>query len=220
MFGASGLVGSHCLRALLEHPAYACVRTLSRSPLQVTHPKLEAHLVDFERLERYRPEWFQCQDCFICLGTTRAKAGSKEAFYRVDHDYVVEAARLASTVGEANQLLLVSSVGAQVDSPFFYTRVKGEVEADVQRHPFWSVHIFRPSFLLGERVESRWGEDLAKRLARGVTRLTGSDFLNRYRPIEAEYVALAMVNSAQLLQRGVYIYEGGAILDLARDPDV
>lgn len=216
LFGATGLVGGFCLEQLLQHPAYACVRTLSRSPVKRAHPKLEAHTLDLNELENSPKEWFEANDCFICLGTTRAKAGSKEGFFRVDFHYSLQAARLAATVGGANQLLLVSSVGANEGSPIYYTRVKGQIERAVKELPYWSVHLFRPSLLLGERVDNRWGEDLAKQLSRGISWLTGSDFLNRYRPIEAEYVAQAMINSAQSFRRGVQIYEGEAILEMAR----
>ncbi|RMF29876.1 MAG: hypothetical protein D6765_03880, partial [Bacteroidetes bacterium] len=104
-----------------------------------------------------------------------------------------------------NQLLLVSSVGADPDSLFFYSRVKGELEEAVKKLDFWAVHIFQPSVLLGQRNENRWGEELAGKIGKVLDRLSGG-LLTRYRPIEADYVAKAMVHAAQGLEPGVHVY--------------
>jgi uncharacterized protein YbjT (DUF2867 family) len=202
VFGATGLVGKSLVTQLLRSAYYARVRSLGRRKLEFTHPKLEQEIVDFERLEEYR-SLFKADDVFSCLGTTRAKAGSKEAFYRVDFTYAYQLARL-SAEENAHQYLLVSSAGADVDSPFFYSQVKGELEEAVRELPFWAIHIFRPSVLEGERAEMRLGETLAARVLRGADFLSGGR-LAPYRPIEAETVAMAMLRSAQLLQPGFFI---------------
>jgi uncharacterized protein YbjT (DUF2867 family) len=211
--GATGLVGGFCLDYLLSHPAYGKVRVLTRRPLRQTHPKLESVTVDFDRLPDHAHD-FTANDLFCCLGTTRGKAGSKEAFYKVDFTYIDTAARLAAGQG-VNQFMLISSLGADSESGFFYSRVKGEVEAAIQQYPFWAVRIFRPSVLVGERNENRWGEQLAGRFIRGIDFLTGG-LLSRVRPVEAEVVARAMVNSAQYLDAGVRIYPSEALPGMAR----
>jgi uncharacterized protein YbjT (DUF2867 family) len=213
VLGATGLVGTFLVDQLLAHPAYAKVRILVRSRLPREHPRLEQQLVDFDHLDRYR-KLFKVQDLFLCLGTTLAKAGSKEAFRKIDYGYNFTAAELAAEQG-ANQVLLVSSVGADAEALFFYAQVKGELEAAIQQLPFWGVRIFQPSFLLGERTEERWGERIATRIARVVDNFTGN-LLSRYRPVEAEYVAAAMVAEAQSLHGGVSVITSDEIPKLAK----
>ncbi len=215
LFGASGLVGNQCLHQLLEHPAYRKVISFGRRLLEVEHPRLEQHIIDFNHLEDYAG-LLRGNDLYSCLGTTLAKAGSRAAFYRVDYAYAYESARLAAANG-ASQLLLVSSVGASPDSLFFYTRVKGELEKAVKKLPFWAVHIFRPSFLVGDRQESRIGEQLAGRLSLGLDRLTGGALLGKYRPVEAAQVARAMAHAAQQLEGGVHVYSSAQIHELAKE---
>jgi uncharacterized protein YbjT (DUF2867 family) len=216
LVGATGLVGGYCLDFLLEHGAYRKVVVFSRRKLKKEHPKLEQHKVDFDRLADYR-DLFRGDDLFCCLGTTMRKAGSKAAFYKVDFTYTHDAARLAVENG-VKQFLLVSSVGADVDSLFFYSRVKGEIEAAVEKLPFWATHIFRPSVLLGSRNENRWGEEIAARIASGIDALTGG-LLTKYRPIEADVVAKAMVNAAQQLKSGFHVYPSQFLQQLANEEE-
>ena len=208
IFGATGLVGSHLVPQLLAHPAYAEVHTFGRRELQLRHDKLHQHLVDFERLEDYR-ELIVGEDCFSCLGTTRKNAGGKAAFRQVDFDYNYLIALIASR-NEVNQYLLVSSVGADADSPFYYSKVKGELEKAVRELDFWSLHIFRPSILLGERNENRFGEAIAQKLGKAIDRVTGN-LLSKYKPIDAEDVARAMIHAAQQLQPGQHVYPSDAL---------
>lgn len=212
LLGATGLVGGCCLDLLLDHPRYALVRTLARRPLRRTHPKLEAHEVDFERLGE-AAELFEADDVFCALGTTIASAGTHEAFRHVDRDYVVEAARLASDRG-AEQFLLVSALGADPSSLVFYNRVKGETEVAVKQLPFRALWIVRPSLLRGERPELRLGEKLADWASRPFGFLLIGP-LRRYRPVEARAVAAAMVSLA--LEEGTGgVIESEEIADLSR----
>lgn len=211
-FGATGLVGRHCIRLLVEHNAYAEVIAFTRKKLDLEHPKLINHIIDFDQLDRYR-QLMTGNDVFISLGTTRAKAGSKEGFYKVDFTYSFNVAKIACLQG-ASQLMLVSSVGADEDSLFYYSRVKGELENAVQKLPFWAIHIFRPSVLLGDRPENRWGEQLAGVLGKGIDRITGG-MLTKYRPIEAEVVAKAMISAAQRLEEGIHVYPSDYLQELA-----
>lgn len=210
------MIGGYCLDYLLGASAYGSVVTLTRRKLKMQHPKLDQHIVDFDRLEDYRP-LLKANDIFCCLGATRNKAGSKEAFYKVDYSYCYNAARIAAEEG-ASQFLLVSSVGADADSLFYYFRVKGELEEAVKKLPFWAVHIFQPSVLLGERPENRWGEQLAAFIGKRIDNFTGG-MLSRFRPIEAEVVAKTMVEAAQGLQRGIFTYPSGYLQKLANELD-
>ncbi len=127
--GATGLIGGHVLDLLLADPAYGEVIALVRRPLDVEHDKLTGLVVDFDRLDEM-PDPPAADDVFCCLGSTMKKAGSKAAFRKVDHDYVVATARLG-LAGGARRFLLVSAVGAGASSRNFYSRVKGEAEDSV-----------------------------------------------------------------------------------------
>jgi uncharacterized protein YbjT (DUF2867 family) len=140
---------------------------------------------------------------FCCLGTTIRQAGSEENFRLVDYTYVVEFARLARHC-RAEQLLVVSALGADKNSDVFYNRTKGEMEASVEQEflrddaePATAksperLHFLRPSLLLGDRKDFRFTERLAI-LAAPVYSPLLIGGLKKYRPIPAERVAHMMV---------------------------
>lgn len=191
--GASGLVGSHCLARLLDHPQYAQVIAWVRTPLPMTHPKLIQQVVEFDRLQQWADR-FSADDVFCCLGTTRQQAGTEEAFTQVDLIYPRELARLAAQ-RQARCFLLISALGADPHSYFFYNRVKGEAEQTVRAAGIERTYIFRPSLLLGERREIRFFERLAQLIGGTVAPWLPYP-LARYRPIPADSVAAAMVYAA------------------------
>lgn len=201
VLGSTGLVGRQLTEELLAHPAYREVRVIVRRADKRKHPKLKARVVDFDRLEDYA-DAFAGDDVFIALGTTRAEAGSPDAFRKVDYDYVVHAAALASRKG-CRQCVLVSSVGADPNSALLYPQTKGRAEQTLAGMEFWALHILRPSVLLGKRDSFRLGEKMAAYVLRGVDALAGG-ILGGYRPVEAATVARAMVRFAQGLEGGVF----------------
>lgn len=204
LLGATGLVGGHCLNRLLADDAYARVVSLGRCPLDRSHPKLIHHVIDFDRYETYNG-FLSVDDVFCCLGTTMKQAGSREAFRRVDFEYPVQIARRARAQG-ARQYLLVSALGASVSSPFFYSRVKGEVEQAISALSFYGVYIFRPSLLRGARSEVRRGERAAEKVLDRLDFLLKGPF-SKYRPTPADAVAAAMIAVAKARPGGVRILE-------------
>ncbi len=209
VFGGSGLVGGHLLHQLLESSAYGQVAVFGRKVLDVDHPRLEQHIVDFDDPASWETG-VKGDDLFICLGTTMKKAGSREAFYRVDFTYTHMAARIASR-RQVGQLLLVSSAGADAGSLFYYSRVKGELEDAVKKLPFWSIHILRPSLLLGDREEQRPAEQAAGWLGRALVRVTGGNSLFGMAPVEAATVARAMVRLAGKIESGIFVHTSADI---------
>ncbi len=206
-------MGGHLLRLLLTSERYSQVISIGRHDLPLIHPKLEQQVVDFENIKSYAAT-LAVDDVFCCLGTTIKKAGSKEIFYKVDHNYVVQLAQSTAKKGAA-QFLVVSAMGADSGSLVFYNKVKGEMERDVQQQPFNAVHIFRPSLLLGEREEQRTGEEFASKVMTPLSKLMIGP-LEKYKPIEAETVANAMLAAATLEKPGVNIYPSDKIADLGK----
>lgn len=193
--GASGLVGTHCLQRLLASDVYESVTVLVRRALPLADPKLTQIVADFDRLEE-GAAGVAAEDVYCCLGTTIKTAGSQEAFRRVDFDYPLGLARLSKTRG-ARRFLMVSALGADARSSVFYNRVKGEVEQAVREVGIEKSYFFRPSLLLGARVEFRVGERVAMAAATLIAPvLIGG--LTRYRPIQADVVAAAMIHAALL----------------------
>lgn len=210
LFGATGLIGGHCLKMLLDSSLYKEVRVFNRRSMQIEHPKLKEFIIDFENFEDYS-DWIKGDDLFCCLGTTRKKAGSKAAFTKVDYTYVYEVAKVAAR-NKVNQFLLVSAVGADKASMFFYNQVKGEIEAAVNDLDFWAVHIFRPSLLLGNREEQRIGEQIAMNVSK-VFNFVTDKIAPKYSAVQAEQVAISMLIYAQNINGGRYTYEGEKIIN-------
>jgi uncharacterized protein YbjT (DUF2867 family) len=208
LLGATGLVGGHVLDLLLADPSYRRVTVLTRRPLARMDSKLDQRTADFDRLRDHEIS-FAVDDVFCCLGTTIAQAGSQEAFRRVDHDYVVEAARLAAEHG-AKRFLVVTAAGANAKSRIFYNRVKGDAEDAVRALPLEGAVILRPSLLLGERTGQRTGESVAQKVMPALDwMLVGP--MRRYRSIHASTVAQAMVRLAKQGTQGVRVVESDEI---------
>jgi uncharacterized protein YbjT (DUF2867 family) len=210
--GGTGLVGSLCVEWLLADAVYSSVITIVRRPPIFSPPKLDPQVVDFDKLSDFPVR--AVDQVFCALGTTIRKAGSQDAFRKVDYEYALKLAGWAVRAG-ATQFCVVSSVGANSKSSNFYLRVKGEMEDAISALPFQGVHIFRPSFLMGSRAERRPGEAAGIRIARAAQfAMVGS--WRRYRPVEAMTVAAAMVSAAQKGTPGKNVYHHDEIVAMAK----
>jgi uncharacterized protein YbjT (DUF2867 family) len=199
--GSTGLIGQYVLQLLLASNRYDKVKAVVRSELHLSHPKLVQIRINYADLEKHKEE-LKADDVFCCLGTTMAKARSKEKFREVDFTFPLSLAK-ATLEQEATQFLIVSALGADKDSSIFYNKVKGELEEELIKFNFRVVHIFRPSLLLGPRGEKRAGEDAAK----VVYKVFGFLLPDKYKAIHGEKVAKAMLHFASLEQKGVFIHE-------------
>ncbi|MFC0185005.1 Uncharacterized conserved protein YbjT, contains NAD(P)-binding and DUF2867 domains [Pseudarcicella hirudinis] len=208
IIGANGLIGNILLMNLLNDSAYEKVVILVRRSMNIQHARLVEKVVNFDKLLSSDVEG---DDVFCCLGTTIKTAGSPEAFYKVDCTYPVEIARIARQNG-ARQYAIVTAMGANSRSSFFYNRVKGDVEEQISKLSYESLLIFRPSLLLGNRKEKRSGEIAATIIARIVNPLM-IGFLRKYKGIEAAKVARAMQKTAGQHLAGKYIFESDQLQD-------
>lgn len=203
VLGATGLVGRECVQLLLQQPAFTHVTALSRRPVVSTigDAKLQHAIVDFDDLEKSR-DALAASHVFCALGTTIKQAGSQVRFREVDLGYPAHAAELALAAG-ARHFLLVSSLGASADARTFYLRVKGELEQRIVGLGYRSVTIVRPSLLLGDRAEFRFGERVASRFAWA--------FPRKYRAVHVRDVARALVYAAVQDKPGVRVIENAEI---------
>ncbi|WP_338075675.1 oxidoreductase [Chengkuizengella sediminis] len=201
--GASGLVGSELLTYLIEGNEYNRVTAIVRNSLNIKHPKLKQVIVDFEQLSKDE-EVFKVDDVFCCMGTTIKKAKTQEKMTRIDVEYPLEIARLAKKMG-ARQFLVVSAMQANSNSSTFYSRIKGRLEKELQKIGFETLHIFRPSLLVGDRKEFRFGEKSAEILFKALFFIFIGP-LKKYKAIHAKTVALGMFNASQSRKSGVLIH--------------
>ena len=198
--GGSGLVGGALLRRLLQDDYFDKVISVGRRALAIQDPKLIQVETDFatpSALDALAAP----SVAFCCLGTTIKKAGSRDAFRKVDHDAVLAFAQAAKQKG-AHAFIHVSSLGANIKSGNFYSAVKGETERDVGRVGFPSVYALRPSILDGDRGESRPGEYVGLLVGRVL-----SPILGKYRPTPVGTVVETMVALAKAPAPGVHVVE-------------
>jgi len=193
--GSTGLTGKCCLNLLLKSEAYEKVIIPVRNKTDTENEKLFQLIINYDNINDYKNE-MKAVDIFCCLGTTIKKAGSKEEFYKVDFKYVYDLAELCRNNG-AKTFSLISSIGADKNSGNFYLKVKGEIEDAVIKLGYDTTNIFRPSFLAGERNESRPGEKAGLFIMKLLAPLLQGP-LKKYRAIDAETVAEVMVKAAQL----------------------
>lgn len=201
--GATGLIGDILTHRLVESASYDRIFVLTRRPLPWQHPRLQEVPFNFDQPNGLL---VRADHLYCCLGTTMKKAGSKEAFRKVDYQYPLDVARLGRENG-ASQFAIVTAMGANTQSSIFYNQVKGEVERDLSALNFPTLLIFRPSLLLGNRRENRLGEQIGE----GFMRLFAPLIPAKYKAIEAAKVANAMLTTMQQGLTGKHIFESDAL---------
>lgn len=207
--GSTGAVGRDLLTVLASDPAYERVDVLvRRAPaLPPTNAeKFHVHIVDFERPETWQ-EFVQGDVLFSSLGTSKKQAGGKGQQWRVDHDYQLTAAKAARANG-VPKMVVVSSVGADPASSFFYLRMKGEIESDLQALTFPSLTILRPPSLIRHPAK-RLTETLS---VKALQALNAVGLFKRMKPMPTLDVARAMAHLALDEAQGMNIVSGQDIL--------
>jgi len=212
VIGATGLIGRGLVFELLKSEAYSEVVVLTRRDLVIKHSKLNQQLIDFDFLPNYS-SYMQVDDVFCCMGSTQAKTPDLTLYRKIDFTYPLQVAKMTKEQG-AKQFLLVSSMGASVDSSIFYSRLKGEIEKAISDLNFPIYKIFRPSLLLGSRNESRPLETISQYLMR-VLNVLFIGPLKKYKAIPGSTVAKAMLKTSLLTEPGTFTYQNDMIFDLA-----
>lgn len=201
IIGATGLVGKQLVRLMIKDDRYETISLITRRPHELKDPKLVEIIVkDFDQLEKHASK-MNGHDFYCALGTTRKKAGSKEAFLKVDVEYPTTFAEIARSQKNFEQLLVVSAVGANSHSPFFYNMAKGTLEERLKEMKLKALKIFQPSLLLGDRKEYRMLEEIAK-IASGIASLFLLASKKRVGAIRDIEVAKAMIAIAHMNEPG------------------
>lgn len=200
LVGATGVVGRQVLAQALNDPRVASVVAPVRRELPA-HAKLVSPQVNFDQLNE-TADWWHADAVICALGTTMRSAGSKSAFRKVDYDYPLFVAKLAYNAGTP-AYVLNSAMGADAQSRFFYNRVKGELEHDLQAIGFDSLTLARPGLIGGKREEFRLGEHIMT----GVLTVTAPILPRRWRINPAPNIAAAMLNAALAARPGVHVVQ-------------
>jgi uncharacterized protein YbjT (DUF2867 family) len=210
--GASGLIGSSLLNILLDAQQYNEVLVLVRKELPVQHKKLVQLVIDFDKLDDHKAA-ITGYAVFCCLGSTKKKTPDLNEYRKVDHDYPLQLAQLAKQNG-VRQYHLVSALGANSRASNFYLKMKGETEDAIQKVGVRSLNIYQPSFLTGNRKESRTGERFMIGLMKLINPILPGG-LRKYRSIPAETVAHAMYKQSLKTEEGIFVHPSDKIKLLA-----
>jgi uncharacterized protein YbjT (DUF2867 family) len=210
VIGASGLVGTELVKTLLQDPEYSGIHVYARSSLEISHPKLSTHLIDFDKPDTWK-HVIKGDVLFSALGTTLKQAGGQQAQYKIDHTYQYQFAE-AAAFNDVPVYVLVSSASASPQSKLFYSRMKGELERDVKKLPFLSTYILQPSLLVGNRKHPRFGEKVGYVV---LSMINAVGLFRKYRSITGKTVADAMINASKTAAPGVHIFTLDQIFNLA-----
>jgi len=200
IIGATGATGKDLLAKLLEDEAFSEIHSFVRKPMSISHPKLHAHVVDFDTPEAWA-DLLHGDVAFSCLGTTLAVAGSKEAQWRVDYDYQYAFAQQCKANGVPT-FVLVSAAGAIAQSKLFYNRMKGQLEDAVKALEFTRLLIFQPSVLV-RKGSDRKGEQFGLKM---IVLLNKIGLFKRYRPMPTNVLAQRMRREVATATEGVHTF--------------
>ncbi len=211
ILGSSGIVGTALLQQLITDEAYSKIKILVRKPSEIKHPKIEEIIVDFKNINSYQ-HLVVGDILFSCMGTTLKNAKSKAAQYEVDFTYQFQTAKAAAENG-VKTYVLISSIGASAKSSTFYLRMKGELEEAVKPLPFQQINIARPGPLGGNRKEFRISEVLSFPILKF---FNGLGLFKKYRIIDVEIVAKAMMNSTKQNENKWNVFESEEMFTIGK----
>ena len=184
VIGATGATGRELVKLLLKDDDFSQVSIFVRTAPNIKHKKLKINVIDFKDLEKSKDK-IKGDILFSALGTTKKDAGGKDQQYEIDYTYQYEFAKIAADNGVANYLL-VSSVGANAKSSFFYPKIKGALEEAVKKLNFKKIDIFQPPMLIRQPDLMREGEKSGIKI---LNRLNKIGILKSQKPLAVEALA-------------------------------
>jgi uncharacterized protein YbjT (DUF2867 family) len=192
VIGATGATGRELVNKLLIDDDFSHVTIFVRNAPAIKHKKLKIHVIDFKELEKYK-DIIKGDILFSALGTTKNDAGGKDQQYEIDYTYQYEFAKIAAENGAANYSL-VSSVGANAKSFFFYPKIKGALEEGVKKLNFNKIDIFQPPMLIRQPDLMREGEKSGINI---LNKLNKIGVLKSQKPLAVEALAEKMLKIAK-----------------------
>ncbi len=210
VIGATGLIGAQLLEKLLRDERYQDVWVLARRSTGIEHPKLKEKIGDLLDDAFWKFE-IAVDDVFCCIGTTQAKTSDMQLYKSIDYGVPLQVAHWGLKNG-MQKYLVISSMGANKKSRIFYSRIKGQMEDALRKMAIPRLYLLRPSLLLGNRNEFRMGEALGKFFTRVFSPLIPA----KYKGIQAETVASAMINLANSTADSV-VYESDELRSLGSE---
>ncbi|MEN9963789.1 MAG: hypothetical protein RL582_884 [Bacteroidota bacterium] len=209
LIGATGATGKDLLELLLEDDSFEKVDIFVRRSLDIQHNKLKVHVVDFDQPNLWR-NLVQGDVLFSCLGTTLKVAGSKEKQKKVDYLYQLQFAK-AARENKVKNYILVSSDFASSKSPFFYSKIKGQLEDEVRTLGFPKLIIFNPPSLVRKNSDRK----IEVIFIKIIRFFNAFGFFNSIKPLETALLAKAMIYATKSLDDGAYAFTGPEIIMLA-----
>ncbi|SDS33305.1 NAD(P)H-binding protein [Gramella sp. MAR_2010_147] len=190
ILGATGLTGSILLEKLLNDDRYRKIKVFARNHVQQKHEKIEEYLINLFELEKFA-DLFTADEVYCCIGSTQKKTPDNDTYRMVDFGIPATAAKLCNR-NQIGTFQVISAMGADEKSTFFYNRIKGEMEGAVLEQQISNTYILQPSLIGGKREESRPFEFIWKKIMSvGDSLLIGS--LKKYRSIHPEIIVDAMI---------------------------
>ena len=213
IFGSSGLVGSHLLDLITQDNNYSKIKLYVRSEPKKVNSKFEIIKVDFNKLEDYKDS-INGDDCFFCIGTTRKNTPDKNEYIKVEYNLPVSVAKIAK-LNSVNNFIYISSLGANPNATSLYLKNKGKAEEELVKLNFTNLSILRPSILVGNRKENRFGEKIGIFAMKTFSPLFFGN-MKKYKPINVENVAKSMLQVAQKHYQN-NIFESDEIVRIGTD---
>ena len=211
LFGPTGLIGNEILKLLENDIDFENINVVSRRPVELKSKKSNLNIIDFKDFNSYLDVIDGSDIVLAAIGTTQSKVGFNKNKYReIDFDIISNAVK-ACKEKNVKHFSFVSSAGADINNKSFYLKLKGEIEKEVESKQLNSSTVYRPSLLLGNRKENRFGEKIAQILIPLISFL----FPDNYKPIKAIDVAKAMVTESKKIEPGFKIYHYRDILNLS-----
>ena len=212
LIGSSGLIGSNLLSELIQSEAISEILLLVRRSTDVSSSKVKELIVNFEKPNSYSID-IQADIIYSCLGTTKSETPNSSLYRQIDLEYPLNLAKLGQKNGVA-QFHIISSLGADAGSSNSYLKLKGELEQELKKLTISSLHIYQPSFLIGERKKDRLADKIMKPVFRLIDPLLIGP-LKKYRSIKAADVARVMLNQSIKDLKSTFTYPSIQIQELA-----
>lgn len=192
VLGGTGLTGMYVLQQLIADDDYAQIIILTRRSVSPKSEKIINITTDFNDLS-FLESIPKIDTIFSCLGTTRKLTPDLNQYRKIEIGIPYKVIQFClNNKKELQNVHFISAIGADVDAKNFYLNIKGEAELCLQLLDIPHLFIYRPSLILGNRKESRLGEDVGQFLAPIInTVLRGK--LTKYKAMPAKDIARAMV---------------------------